>query len=314
MKEKIKSFEEFEQRLKTQTIPEIQSNEYLAANVVKQKKIPIFLRTSFITAFLTIFVSVSIAAAINISGWKLFNSEGKQVFEINKFEEDDPNLKYSELMVKHDAVMNKIKKNIPKGEFRYFLAVDIYEEVGEIALTMLSNAEEIENVMQIPAELRGSLHLKDELPNQLLFQTGSMYFELPNHDPNIAGEMYREAKEKGLEYITRDGKLTTNISNMDLRYEKKSEKIENSRSVQIIIQPYEEGRMMVTTEDMNNYKEITKDGIDFLYNKEHHQIYFVKEDESGKYLISISTSWWLDNFIESEEIKGLIEIAKTFLN
>lgn len=314
MNNKIKSFEEFEQRLKKQTVPELQSNEFLTANIEKQKKGPVFLRASFITAFLTIFVSVSIAAAMNITGWKLFNSEGKQVFEINKFEEDDPHLKYSQLMAKYDGVKEKIKKDIPKGEFKYFLAVEVYEKVGLNALSMILNAEEIESVKQIPTDLRKSLHLNDELPNQLFFQTGLMYYEIPNRELNLAEEMYREAKEKGLEYITKDGKLTTNITDMDLRYEKKSEKIEDSRSVQILIKPYEESSMVIMTEDMNNYTEMTKDGMDFLYNKEFHQIYFVKEDKSGKFLISISTSWWPDKFVESEEIEGLIEIAKTFLN
>ncbi len=71
---------------------------------------------------------------------------------------------------------------------------------------------------------------------------------------------------------------------------------------------------MVYTTGTINYIEMTKDGIEFLYNKDGHQIYFVKEDEAGKFLISISTSWRPDKFVESEEIDGLIEIAKTFLN
>ncbi len=173
---------------------------------------------------MTIFVSVSIAAAINLTGWRLFNSEGKQVFEITEFEDGDPNLTYSNITRKYEITMNEIQKDIPKGELKYFIAADIYEEVGGIALTMILNAEEIESVVEIPVELRESLHLRDELPNQLLIKSGSMYYKLPNRDLNLAEEMYKEAKEKGLAYITRDGKLTTHISSIDLHYESKSKK------------------------------------------------------------------------------------------
>ncbi|MFO1443594.1 hypothetical protein KDN24_10295 [Bacillus sp. Bva_UNVM-123] len=317
MNNKIKSFEEFEQRFKKQAIPEMHSNEYLTAKIVKEKKRPIFLRASFITAFLTIFASVSIAtAAIHFTGWKFFSSDGKQIFEMNEMtdEEAEPHHKYDEVMAKYRSVKDKISQDIPLGKFNYFLPVDAYEKIGVSALTALYSGKELKSVTEIPIDIKEFLHLKDELQNKLELQSGTMYYEVPTERDHLklAEEMYKEAKEKNLEYITREGTLTADLSNLTLHYESESTKIEDRQSIHIIIQPIKE--KLSTTDDLSIHTQITKDGIDFLYNKERHQIYFVKEDEFGKFLISISTSWWPDKFVESEEIEGLIEIAKTFLN
>lgn len=317
MKEKIKSFEEFEQRLKTQKIPEMQSNEYLTAHIGKQKKGPIFLRASFITAFLTIFVSVSIAAAaIHFTGWKFVNSDGKQIFEMKEMtdEEAEPHHTYDEVMAKYRSVKDEIRRDTPDGKFTYFLPVDAYEKIGVSALTMIYNGKEVESVTEIPNDIREFLHLKDELQNKLVFQSGTWYYEIPTERDSIklAEEMYKEAKEKNLEYMTRQGDLTSDLSHLTLHYESKSNKIEDWESNQIIIQPVKE--KLSTTENLSKFTQINKDGFDFLYDKEHHQIYFVKEDESKKYLIHILTSWSEENFVESEEIERLIELAKTFLN
>jgi len=317
MKEKIKSFEEFEQRLKNQILPEIQSNDYLAAKIGKRKKAPVFLRASFITALLTIFVSVSIAAAaIHFTGWKFFNSDGKQIFEMKEMtdEEAEPHHRYDEIMEKYRSVINEIRQDIPQGKFRYFLPTDGYEKIGLTVLTMLYNGKEVESVTEIPLEIKEFLHLKDELQDKLVFQSGIMYYETQTEIDHIklAEVMYTEAKEKNLEYITREGELSSDLSDLTLHYESKSQTMEDWQSIHINIQPVK--NKISTTADLSKYTQINKDGIDFFYNKVHHEIYFVKEDKSKKFLISISTSWLDKNFVESEEIDGLIEIAKTFLN
>jgi len=317
MKEKIKSFEEFEQRLKTQIVPEIQSNDYLAAKIGQRKKAPVFLRASFITALLTIFVSVSIAAAaIHFTGWKFFNSDGKQIFEMKEMtdEEAEPHHRYDEVMAKYRSVKEEIRRDIPDGKFIHFLPVDAYEEIGVSALTGIFKGKEVESVTEIPNGIKEFLHLKDELLNKLVLQSGNLYYEFPTERDSIklAEEMYTEAKEKNLEYVTREGELTSDLSDLTLHYESKSQTMEDWQSIHINIQPVK--NKISTTADLSKYTQINKDGIDFFYNKVHHEIYFVKEDKSKKFLISISTSWLDKNFVESEEIDGLIEIAKTFLN
>lgn len=313
MKGKIKSFEDFEKRFKNQQIPEVQNHEYLANNVIEHKKAPIFLRASFIAIFLTVSITISIASAMHFTGWKLFNSEGKQVFEIKtmKEEEADPHHKYDEIYSKYRNVMDEIKKEIPKGKFKYFLTVEGYEEIGETGLTMLYNGEEFKSVTKIPDDIREFLHLKDDLlKNNLVLTSGTVYYEIPSSDVNLASEMYKEAKRNNLEFIVRDGVLTTDISDIDLRYENKS--FENQQSVQMTIRPDKE--VMLTTGNLSGYTQFTEDGIDFLYSKESHHIYFIKEDNSQKFLISISTSWREEDFVEKVEVEELIEIAKTIFN
>ncbi|MEH7391335.1 hypothetical protein, partial [Bacillus sp. JJ1474] len=193
MKDKIKSFEEFEQRFKNQKLPEVQHNEYLSTNAIERKKVPIFLRASFISIFLTVSISVSIAAAMHFTEWKFYNSEGKQVFEMKTMteEEAEPHHKYDEIYRKYRTVMDEIKKDIPKGQFKYFLAVEGYEEIGGSGLTMLYNEEEIRSVTQIPDDIRGFLHLKNELQdNNLALISGTLYYDTPRSDVNLADEMY----------------------------------------------------------------------------------------------------------------------------
>ncbi|MEH7124398.1 hypothetical protein V7127_14325 [Bacillus sp. JJ1773] len=314
MKDKIKSFEEFEQRFKNQKLPEVQHNEYLSTNAIERKKVPIFLRASFISIFLTVSISVSIAAAMHFTEWKFLNSEGKQVFEMKTMteEEAEPHHKYDEIYRKYRTVMDEIKKDIPKGQFKYFLTVEGYEEIGGSGLTMLYNGEEVKSVTQIPYDIREFLHLKDELQNELVLKSGLIYYEIPNTKVDLAEEMYKEAKENNLSYIIKDGNLTSDISNLFLHYESKIMSVEEGRHYQIIISPVREE--MHTTENLAGFINVKRDGIDFLYSREHHKIYFIKEDTSRKFLISISTSWREENFVEKEEQEGLIEIAKAFFN
>ncbi|QED48522.1 hypothetical protein [Cytobacillus dafuensis] len=316
MKDKIKSFEEFENRFKNQRLPKVEHNEYLAVNTIEHKKTPIFLRASFITIFLTLFISVSIAAAMHFTGWKFFNSDGKQVFEMNTMTEEEakPHHTFDEIYAEHRDVMDEIRENLQKGEFKYFLSVEGYEKIGVSALTMIYKGEEIKTVTQIPNDMREFLNLKDELQNKYILEEGMLYYELPWTDSiKLAKDMYKEAKEKNLEYIEKAGKRTsdiTDISNMYLHYTTKSN--EEYSSLQIIITPVK--KSIHTTEDLAGYIQLTEDGVDFLYSKDMHHIYFVKEDNSKKFLINISTSWSLENFDENEEKEKLIEIAKTFLN
>ena len=59
------------------------------AKLLEHKKVPIFLRASFISIFLTLFITVSIATAMQFTGWKFFDSEGKQVFEMTTMSEEE---------------------------------------------------------------------------------------------------------------------------------------------------------------------------------------------------------------------------------
>lgn len=206
--------------------------------------------------------------------------------------------------------MEEIQKDIPNGQFKYFFVKEAYEELGGYALTMLLNGEEIENVEQLPADIRELLHLKNEIQSDLVLKAGTMYYDVPKSNVNLSEEMYKEAKEKNLEYIIKDGILTTDISSIILNYESKVMNVEEGRKIQMMISPAK-GEML-TTENLAGYTQLTEDGTNFLYGD--HRIYFIKENGSKKFLISISTSWREDDFDEDEEKEALIAIAKTILN
>ena len=64
MNKKIKSFDEFESRFKNQELPEV---HYKERQVMEHKRVPIFLRASFITLFLTLFIAASVVVAVVVA-------------------------------------------------------------------------------------------------------------------------------------------------------------------------------------------------------------------------------------------------------
>ncbi|WP_313892937.1 hypothetical protein [Psychrobacillus sp.] len=324
MKDKIKTFEEFEARMKSQEIPPVQRNIEL-----ERKKIykPIYLRASFIAIFLSICVTASIATAMNYTGWKLFNAEGQEVFEMKTMseEEEAPHRKYDEVMEKYRVIKEKLS-DMPKGKFRYFLAVDGYEELGMYGgygLTMLHNGEKIDSVMQIPKELKELLLLKEDLQvpeevkeslyfegigeDKLVLTEGTIYYNFPAIEVDgLAKDMYAEAKENNVEYIVREGTLTDDIREVKLLY---SENKEGFGGIEITLQSANEG--MSTTENLASSTKLTENGVDYLYDPVFQQVYFVIEDDTKKFIVTIRfTTKWEGIVVAKEDV---LAIAKSIL-
>ncbi|KAA0964876.1 hypothetical protein FQ087_00660 [Sporosarcina sp. ANT_H38] len=313
MKKKIKSFEDFEKRFKEQNLPEVHYKEHLTSKVIKHKKVPIFLRASFISIFITLFITVSIATAMQFTGWKFFDSEGKQVYEMTTMSEEEaaPHRQYDWINKKYRVAIENSKSTIPEGKFRYFLTVEGYEKIGTTALSILMNANQIDSVAQIPNDFKKSLLLNDNLLNIYELTNGEISY-YPQHDvediATIAEEMYSKAKENNVEYIEKEGVLSSDISYVGLNYSSKSE--ENHQGVQLTIYPANEGTL--TTENLDGYTQLTEAGVDFLFSEESQRIYFIKEDKANKLLVSITFTFFeVGTTVEKEE---LISIAKSLLN
>jgi len=313
MKKKIKSFEEFENRLRNQTLPEVHYKEHLANKVIEHKKVPIFLRTSFISIFLTLFITVSIATAMQFTGWKFFDSEGKQVFEMTTMskEEAEPHWQYDLINAKYRVAMENSKSTIPEGKFKYFLTVEGYEKIGTTALAMLMNATKIDSVAQIPNDFKKSFFLKDNIQKKYELTLGAITY-YPQHDidgvPALAEEMYDEARKSDAKYIEKDGILSSKISTVELWYGNKNK--HDDQGVRIRISSVNEE--MLTSESLEGYTLITEDGIDFLYSEEFQNVYFIKEDNANKLLVSITFTFFsAGTSIEKEE---LLALAKSLLN
>ncbi len=310
MNKKIRSFDEFESRFKNQELPEV---HYKERQVSEHRKAPIFLRASLITLFLTLFITASVVAAAQVGGWKLFNSEGKQVFELATMSEKEaePHFAFDRNNAKYRVEMDKVRSTIAEGEFKYFLTVEGYEEIGATAMALIMVNTEIGSVAQIPSEIIEHLHLKENLQNEYELTGGSIAYYPQEDVENIAAiakKMYLEAKENQVEFIEKTGTLSPEISNVFLSYANKNK--ENYQGVQIMI--YSVNEEMITTEGLEGYVKVTDEGIDFLVNEDEQNLYFVKEDGSKKLLVKIKlTLKSAEGAMKKEE---LLVIAKSLLN
>lgn len=320
MNKKIKSFDEFGSRFKNQELPEV---DYKELQVMGYKRVPIFLRASFITLFLTLFITASVVAAVQLGGWTFLNSEGEQVFEMATMTKDEaaPHLAYDRLYAKYRNKIEVIQNTMPEGEFKYFLSVEAYEKIGLTSLTILMKGTQIESVTQIPSDFIKPIHLKDEMQNEYVLTDGTiLYYPLqygdteytPYHEVEdvaaIAEELYLEAKENQVEFIEKPGVVSSEISEVSLNYRGKSE--ENDQGVQIIIRTANEG--ISTTEDLAGYVKVTEEGIDFLVNEEGQNLYFVKGDGSKKLLVHVRLTFHsVEGPVKKEEV---LAIAKSLLN
>ncbi|QFF99876.1 hypothetical protein PB01_14165 [Psychrobacillus glaciei] len=305
MDNKIKTYEEFEIRLKSQAVPQIEHRDSLKNKLIERKKTykPLCLRASFIAILLSIFLTASIATAMQYTGWKLFNSEGEEIFVVKTMEDDEK--KRVEYQSKNINIQDKLNKAVPDGKFQYFLSVDEYEELGATILTWRSNGEKILTREKIPDFYKGSLVFPESLINNYTFTEGTVYYEIADHDPEVvAEEMYKEAKENNLKYITKEGEFSNNVDYVTLMYK---ENENDFGGIQIILQP---SAGMMTTKILEGYTMITEEGVDFIVNKKEQTILFVKEADSKTMLVQIIANLTDENFDEKKE---LLPIAKSII-
>ncbi|WP_316572935.1 hypothetical protein [Neobacillus sp. YIM B06451] len=303
MENKIKNYDEFKDRLKSHKIPTVHYNDSFQRIIMEPNKVvkPIYFRTAFITVFLSVFLTVSVAA-MQLTGFGLFNSNGEKIYEVLPMETDK---KFTENMLKYDLILEKIRKGIPEGEFVYFLPVDAYEELGLTTLLTLSNGTPINNMSDVPGEME-SLSLHGSLLNKYNFSEGTIYYESPEAETeSIAEALYKEAKKNDLEYIIQEGTLSSNINFVELKY-KINER--DFGGVTIRLNPTIE--TMYTSENLEEYIKITERGTDFLYNKEKQRVLFVVEGNPQKILVEVSMELIDDNFDVKKE---LLPIALSLL-
>ncbi|MEH6943944.1 hypothetical protein [Bacillus sp. JJ722] len=315
MKNKIKTFKEFEMRLKNEQIQKVQINYLLEQKIMDKKKIwkPFYLRTSFIVLFVSLFVTVSIATAVQLTGLKFYNNKKEQIFEIEKMSKESESEGHinDNLVKKNETIMERIEEEIPKGKFVYFLDVEGYEKIGLTSVALLMNPEKIKSVSQIPNTILKSIHLKDEFLEKYKLKEGSIHYRPSSYKESkkVAEKLYLEAKEKNLPYITKEGNLTSKISNIWLTYTNNDKK--QFQSFQIQISTVND--KLVTNEDYTGYTQFKEYGIDFLYSEDLQEILFIKEDNSQKLLISIL----FNQHSQDQKLiikQELISIAKSMLN
>lgn len=310
MKEKIKSYEQFEQRLK-QEAARIESLEKPA--MTKERSIraskKLRLTPSLLVALFVITLSGTVVIATEWTGLHFFNN-GKSIFEMAEMNEDEaaPHLEYSEMMRKNNSLIERLRKEIPEGKFLTFLDVEVYEALGITAQTYLSNYKEYKNYSSMPLAFFTPLNFNESLNGEYTFKNAQYYYRLPeeNWDATVARaeEMYNDALQKNVPYITREGELTNEIDQVSLTYQGLNDKF----WLNIWVDPVDEG--MSTTQDLSSYVQLNESGLDFYYSEFEQQLYFVYERQEGNLLVSIKNT-----LINSEKISlnELLEVADAII-
>lgn len=297
MDDKIKSYEDFENRLKDQSIPIPECSKTLQSIILERKAVykPIYLRTSFIAIFLSVFITASVATAMQFTGFSLFNSNGEKVYEVLSMGTSE---EFNDKLMKYERIIQNIKETIPEGKFVYFLPVDAYEELGFTTLLTLYNGTKIENLSAVPSEILESINLYDSILTKYNFSEGTIYYESPHAEIEfIAEEMYKEAKKNGLEYITQEGTLSSSLNFVELKYKINESDFDN---ITIRVSPTE--GTMYTSENLEEYTKLTEQGNDFLYNKEIQKVLFIVEDNTQKMLVEVYIHLLDENFDEKKEL------------
>ncbi len=306
MNNRIKNFDEFQERLKSQKLSNTLYNKSLQRITMKQNRLvkPFYFRASFIAIFLSVFFTVSVAA-MKFTGFELFNSNGEKIYEVLPLGTDEENKKFTEAMFKYNDIIEKIKNEIPAGEFVYFLPVDAYRELGFSTLLTLDNGTTIKSLSEVPIELN-SVNLKSSLINKYHYSKGTIYYESPEAEESTAEEMYKEAIKNNLEYIVQKGTLPSNISFVELNY-----KINESDYSGVTIRLNPTSGTRYTSEDLAEYIKINEHGTDFLYSREQQRILFVVKENGQKTFVDVSIDLVDERFnVENELLPIALSLLK----
>ncbi|MEG0473765.1 MAG: hypothetical protein RR588_15645 [Solibacillus sp.] len=311
MKEKIQSYEQFEQRLKQEAV-RIESLEKPA--MMKESPMSVTKRLrlapSLIIALFVITLSGTVVIAMEWTGLQFFNN-GKPVFEMVEMKDDEvaPNLTYRELVEKNGRLKERISKDIPEGKFVTFLDVELYETIGVTAVTNLFNYyKEYKDFSTMPLSFFEPLHFNERVNGTYEFKNAQYYYKLAEEswDTTIARaeEMYNEAMQLNVPYITREGTSSKEIDIVRLEYHEVNDKF----NLEIFVHTVGEG--MATTQDLSSYVQLNENGFDFYYSESEQKLYFVYERQEGNLLVSIRNT-----LINSEKIslKELLEISNAII-
>jgi len=311
MKNQIKTYQEFERRLHNESIPTSTFDDAIVDSVIHHKKRqkPTYAKVSVIIIFFSVFLTASFATAMELTGWRLFNNEGKEVLTIDTMTEEEaaPHLEMDKIMSKYQVVIKNLESELPRGKFIYFLDVEAYEKFGITSVRLFQKEQQIKSIDQLPQDISNSFYLSDDLLGENSLFEGSINYEHPDEPMEEKEQrykaMYEEAKQRNVPYIVAQGDLTQQFSSLSLTYkhEQYSTQITFSPSVSMILN---------NPKIDNDYRKITEQGIEFLYNASYHQLTFVKEEGAKKFVVSINGSRLLNEEPDPEE---LMVIARKLL-
>ncbi|MBQ0138616.1 MAG: hypothetical protein KBT36_04910 [Kurthia sp.] len=306
MKEKIKSFEEFEERLRDQPMPEIQSIEVFEEHIFeKNNRFKPYTKFSIATVLVSLFAFATIGFAFETINWKFFNGEGEEIYNIQPIDEIDAERENERQRInrKYNSIRNDIKENLSDGKFAYFITTEGYE-FNPTLVDFIVDDQKIVSVTEIPSNLSNFLHLKDELLDAYTLSEGLIYYQFPEIDSTEkAEELYLKAKQEGVPYMVQEGDLTSEVSSLHLLYSHKEK--EKYQGFQINIS--DAGRSMHTTQDLTQYTRINEMGMEFLFNQNEQELLFILEENDKNLMVEI-------RFNYKEGLEELLAIVKDVIN
>lgn len=226
MKNQIKTYQEFERRLHNESIPTSTFDDAIVDSVIHHKKRqkPTYAKVSVIIIFFSVFLTASFATAMELTGWRLFNNEGKEVLTIDTMTEEEaaPHLEMDKIMSKYQVVIKNLESELPRGKFIYFLDVEAYEKFGITSVRLFQKEQQIKSIDQLPQDISNSFYLSDDLLGENSLFEGSINYEHPDEPMEEKEQrykaMYEEAKQRNVPYIVAQGDLTQQFSSLSLTY------------------------------------------------------------------------------------------------
>ncbi len=320
--EKIKDFDEFEKRLKNEHIQIRSINKQQIIQSLtshpkhKAKRISVIAVIS-----MCLFLSVAAVGAMEFSGLTFFKNDPGSIIEVETMTEQEmqPHHAADEVSRKNARLIERLKKQLPKGKFLRFLDVEEYEKTGIIDLFGLSNNQPFKNVDEIPVFFAKNLNIPNQLLDEYNLKSGMMSYKIPEISyeemMEITEKLQLQAKQLNRHYGVLEGDLLQEISSISLSYEVNN--FPDLRYFDINISSI--NNRIKTNEDLSSFIELESDiGTDVYYSEEQKKLLFVQKDDTENYLISIQDPFtYIQNPLTTEnnaDLQQFIDVAKILLN
>lgn len=314
MKEKITSFEHFEQRLKQESL----RIDEMPKEFGQQKKRNVFqnklkLAPSFIVFIVALFITGTVVVAVEMSGLRFFNNNDKQVLVMTEMSEEEaaPHYEFDEINQKYLLITNRARRTLSQDEVAYLLDVEAYEKRGHLSMLTITRNDEINKYIELPINYFDTLSIVNPIQDRYYFSKARIFYEYPFESDEIrkeqAEEMYHEALQTNSPYTIRKRKISpSGIYSIYLEYE-----LWGKEYFGITVQTMEEKISKIsTTQDLSSYVKVYNNEKEYFYSELNGEILFVYEGTNKNFLVTINKYVHPARDVEVEE---LLQFANALL-
>ncbi len=283
-KKAFHSFEEFTQVWKQETIPEPKGLEELFRSGPR----PSYRWKRVSAALLSMCVLFTAGTTLSATVWdwpKLRNSQGEAIFGYGQTspEQMEKDVRSRQLSGKYRNIMHDAEISAAPGEMNYLLITELYE------LDRYFYPYQQKHVFTTPQSLQAAtttaFKLPAYVPEKLGFLQGTIRYE---GEPVDMEELYREAKQAGLDYIVRTAKLKPVAHEIYVEYS-----APDAPAVPVLgigIRPEKDLSLAHMTSSDASHKEyelVDIQGQEALYIKDEQLLYLPVQDGEGGLIYEI---------------------------